>query len=63
MPIHAHFFWRDILTQKVVKMDLVFGMPSVFISGVNYGRIPCSIFMKFTSLCNHIVYIKIADLV
>ena len=43
MPIHAHFFQQAILTCKVGHIDLVFGVPSGFVSRSARARLQVSV--------------------
>jgi len=42
MPIHAHF-WQAILTCKVGNTELVFGVPSAFISRSGHARLQVAV--------------------
>jgi len=47
MPIRAHFFRRAILTCKVGRTDLVFGVRSGFISSSVHARLQVSVYSAY----------------
>ena len=43
MPIHAHFLGRAILTRKIGRTDLAFGVQSGFTSRSTHARLQVSV--------------------
>jgi len=62
MPIHDHFFQRAILTRKVGHTDLVFGVPSGFISRSVHRRLQVCVRWLLGTICSTWANIRISDI-